>query len=210
MAGARCGRTQRRTRRTIPSHGIVAWRAGQFTWDGSRRSGTFALDVLIVGGRRIRRLPARTLDPPYVIRRNVGALVASGKRVRHVARGLSRFGIHGERSDVCLPGANALTRWRFRSRRPPGYVNSRITASTARLSPFLAWIFFTTPSRSARSTFSIFIASTTASVSPALTSWPSATAIETTSPGIGQRRDLPLSAVRLAGIRRAAAASRSV
>ena len=48
-----------------------------------------------------------------------------------------------------------------------------ITASTARLSPGLALIGFTVPSRSARSTFSIFIASTTASVSPALTSWPS-------------------------------------
>ncbi len=49
-----------------------------------------------------------------------------------------------------------------------------ITASTARLSPTCALTDLTTRSRSARSTFSIFIASTTASVSPALTSWPSA------------------------------------
>ena len=63
--------------------------------------------------------------------------------------------------------------------------NSKMTASTARLSPGLALIFLTVPSISARRTFSIFIASTTATVSPALTSCPSLTAIDTTRPGIG-------------------------
>src|SRR5262249_54983859 len=92
----------------------------------------------------------------------------------------------------------------------PTYANSMITASTAMLSPGRTLIDFTTPSRSARSTFSIFMASTMASVSPALTSWPSATAITRTTPGIGQRSALPLSPALLAGIRRAAAASRSV
>ena len=48
--------------------------------------------------------------------------------------------------------------------------NSRITASTARLSPALAATFLTLPSRSARRMFSIFMASTTASASPAFTS----------------------------------------
>ena len=52
-------------------------------------------------------------------------------------------------------------------------------------------------SRSARSTFSIFIASTTASVSPALTSCPSATAIDTTRPGIGQSSSFDVSGAHL-------------
>src|SRR5262249_20097325 len=95
-------------------------------------------------------------------------------------------------------------RWNVR------HANSMITASTARLSPGLALITLTTPSRSARKTFSIFMASTTASVSPALTSCPSLTEIETTRPGIGQRTALPESATFFAGISRAAAASRSV
>ena len=81
--------------------------------------------------------------------------------------------------------------------------NSKMTASTARLSPGLALIFLTVPSISARSTFSIFIASTTATVSPALTSWPSLTAIETTSPGIGHTTCLPVSPAFLTGISRA-------
>ena len=59
------------------------------------------------------------------------------------------------------------------------------------------------PSRSARRMFSIFIASTTASVSPALTSWPGVTAIETIRPGIGERTDLPLSESFFTGISRA-------
>ena len=69
---------------------------------------------------------------------------------------------------------------------------------------------FTVPSRSARSTFCIFIASTTASVSPDLTSCPSLTAIDTTSPGIGHSSFLPVSAADVTGISRAADASLSV
>ncbi len=67
-----------------------------------------------------------------------------------------------------------------------------ITASTATLSPGLTRMFLMVPSRSARRIFSIFMASITAKVSPALTSWPSATASETTRPGIGQRTDFSL------------------
>ena len=90
------------------------------------------------------------------------------------------------------------------------YANSNISASTASVAPAAAWIFFTVPSRSARSTFCIFIASTTASVSPDLTSCPSLTAIDTTSPGIGHSSFLPVSAADVTGISRAAAASLSV
>src|ERR1700724_1098675 len=61
------------------------------------------------------------------------------------------------------------------------------------------------PSRSARSTFCIFMASTTASVSLALTSCPSVTAIDTTSPGIGHSNFLPVSAAAVTGISRAEA-----
>ena len=68
----------------------------------------------------------------------------------------------------------------------------------------MALIAFTTPSRSARGTFSIFMASTMGRVSPALTSWPSTTAMEMTRPGIGQRKALPLSATFFTGISRAA------
>ena len=53
--------------------------------------------------------------------------------------------------------------------------NSKITASTARLSPGLALTLLTVASHSARRIFSIFIASTVQSGSPALISCPSAT-----------------------------------
>src|SRR6266513_4782013 len=46
---------------------------------------------------------------------------------------------------------------------------------------------WTVPERGARSSFSIFIASTTTSPAPASTCWPSATSIRTTRPGIGAR-----------------------
>jgi len=41
-------------------------------------SGALALDFLIIGRKRVRRLPARTFDPPHVIRRNVSAFVVLG------------------------------------------------------------------------------------------------------------------------------------
>ena len=75
-----------------------------------------------------------------------------------------------------------------------------MTASTARLSPGLAFSLETVRSRSARSTFSIFIASTTASVSPALTSCPSATEMETTRPGIGHRSSFDVSGGSFTGV----------
>ncbi len=70
------------------------------------------------------------------------------------------------------------------------YSNSKITASTARLSPGLASTFFTTPAFSARRMFSIFIASTTASGWPASTLSPSPTWRAVSRPGIGQSRYL--------------------
>src|SRR5690349_12594985 len=91
-----------------------------------------------------------------------------------------------------------------------GHSNSMMTASTARLSPLRAWIALTLPSRSARRTFSIFIASTMASGSPALTSWPTSTAIDTISPGIGQSSLRAASDRTRSGIRRASSASRPV
>src|ERR1700679_2045920 len=87
------------------------------------------------------------------------------------------------------------------------HANSRITSSSAMLSPFWTLTFFTRPSRSATSTFSIFIASTTASGSPALTSWPTATFTDTTRPGIGQSRNFDVSAATFFGIRPASAAA---
>ena len=88
--------------------------------------------------------------------------------------------------------------------------NSMMVASTARLSPSLAWILEMVPSRSARSTFSIFMASTMQSGSPALTSCPTETLIAFTSPGIGHRSCLPVSASSRSGIRAASSASRLV
>src|SRR5262245_14292265 len=90
------------------------------------------------------------------------------------------------------------------------HANSRITASTLRLSPGLARTFDTLPSRSAFSTFSIFIASTMHSASPARTSCPSLTANDTTMPGIGQSRNFEVSAFSFTGISAASSASRSV
>src|SRR6476660_3236765 len=90
------------------------------------------------------------------------------------------------------------------------HANSRITASTLRLSPGLASTLDTLPSRSAFSTFSIFIASTTQSASPALTSCPSLTASDTTMPGIGQSKSFEVSAFSFTSISAASSASRSV
>src|SRR6476659_5091464 len=84
------------------------------------------------------------------------------------------------------------------------HANSRITASTLRRSPGLASTLDTLPSRSAFSTFSIFIASTPQSASPALTS------SDTTMPGSGQSRNFEVSAFSLTGIRAASSVSRSV
>src|SRR5262249_30891351 len=84
------------------------------------------------------------------------------------------FGAIGGRRPVAWPAHAAC---KMRDTLAARQANSMITASTARLSPGLALIALMTPSRSARSTFSIFMASTTASVSPALTSCPSSTAI---------------------------------
>ena len=78
-----------------------------------------------------------------------------------------------------------------------------ITASTATLSPGLTLIFSITPSRSARKIFSIFIASTTASVYFFFFYVTSSTEIYTTRPGIGQRMDFSLSDSVFAGINRA-------
>src|SRR5439155_21975598 len=88
------------------------------------------------------------------------------------------------------------------------YSNSRITWSTARLSPGLARSLATRPSRSARSTFSIFIASTTTSGSPALTSWPSPTTTAVNRPGIGDSTWREVSAAIFAGIIAASSAAR--
>ena len=60
-----------------------------------------------------------------------------------------------------------------------------ITASTASVSPALQRILATVASRSADSTFSIFIASTMHRGSPALISCPTVTAIDLTRPGMG-------------------------
>src|SRR4029077_5618592 len=90
------------------------------------------------------------------------------------------------------------------------HANSRITASTLRLSPGLANTLETLPSRSAFSTFSIFIASTTQSASPARTSCPTSTASDTTMPGIGQSRNFEVSVFSFTGISAASSASRSV
>src|SRR5829696_1755600 len=80
-------------------------------------------------------------------------------------------------------------------------VNSMIFWSTRRLSPALACRVLTVPSCTARSTFSIFIASTTASASPALISWPSLTATDASRPGMGDSRNFEVSGAALTGIR---------
>ena len=60
-----------------------------------------------------------------------------------------------------------------------------ITASTARLSPGFTRMALTIPSRSARNTFSIFIASITATVAPRSTASPTDTLTSMMRPGIG-------------------------
>ena len=58
--------------------------------------------------------------------------------------------------------------------------------------------------------FSIFIASTTASTSPALTSCPSDTATETSRPGIGDSRNFDMSGGAFTGISASSLAARGV
>ncbi len=69
---------------------------------------------------------------------------------------------------------------------------------------------FTTPSRSAFRMFCIFMASMTATVSPALTSWPTVTAMETTRPGMGDWISLEVSAACFSGRRANSSAIRGV
>src|SRR5690606_37214177 len=64
--------------------------------------------------------------------------------------------------------------------------NSMISSSTARLAPASAVMRFTVSRRSARSTFSIFMASTVASGCPASTVSPCSTRMDVMTPGIGQ------------------------
>src|SRR6202042_3963914 len=96
------------------------------------------------------------------------------------------------------------------NQRAIAHANSMITASTASESPSLHRIAFTLASRSAKSTFSIFIASTMQSCSPALTSCPTLTAIVLTRPGIGQSRKREPSAPLCSIISAASCASRRV
>jgi hypothetical protein len=64
--------------------------------------------------------------------------------------------------------------------------NSTIGWSTTRLSPLPASTLRTTPSAAAKRTFSIFMASMTATRSPACTFCPGWTATWTSRPGIGE------------------------
>src|SRR6266853_1523132 len=75
---------------------------------------------------------------------------------------------------ACQPEGSGLAR-----------VTSEAPFSTA--CPTATWTVCTVPGRGARSSFSIFIASTTTSPAPASTCCPSATSIRTTRPGIGAR-----------------------
>ncbi|SVB37367.1 uncharacterized protein METZ01_LOCUS190221 [marine metagenome] len=59
------------------------------------------------------------------------------------------------------------------------------TSPRATLAPACDLIFLITPSTGAAKVFSIFIASSTTTVSPALTNWASATVYRTIKPGIG-------------------------
>ena len=88
--------------------------------------------------------------------------------------------------------------------------NSRITSSTATLSPARATIRSTTPSCAATTTFSIFIASITASRSPARTACPASTATWTSRPGIGESRKRERSGGGLNGISASSSAARGV
>ena len=74
----------------------------------------------------------------------------------------------------------------------------------------MARILAITPLRSARSTFSIFIASTMHKAWPSCTSSPSATSMRTTSPGIGQSRNFDVSGGAFSGISAASSAWRGV
>ena len=66
------------------------------------------------------------------------------------------------------------------------YSNSTIIWSTVSDSPLEAATFLTTPSCAANSTFSIFMASITATRSPACTFWPGCTDTSTKRPGMGE------------------------
>src|SRR5208337_4293650 len=124
----------------------------------------------------VARLLCRTLR-----HRHLGVIVAGGAGDQNLVVRDDRA-----RIAVCLlerrAGQEAAAPARL------AHANSMIAASTASESPSLHRIALTVASRSALSTFSIFIASTMQSCSPALTSCPTLTAIALTRPGIGQSR----------------------
>src|SRR4029450_10373089 len=110
------------------------------------------------------------------------------RRRRLVARRIVREGLLPERVDAAEMGFGIRFDPDRRGLRAFGHSNSRMMASTARLSPGLAFVLLTVPAFSARRMFSIFIASTTASGWPASTLSPSPTWSAVSSPGIGQIR----------------------
>ena len=79
------------------------------------------------------------------------------------------------RQGIAAP-SGLMTCWsHMQNRTANRYSNTMMVASTARLSPGSARSSATVQSRSARKIFSIFMASTTHSASPAFTCWPSVT-----------------------------------
>lgn len=80
--------------------------------------------------------------------------------------------------------------------------------STTSDSPLPASTLATTPSAAANSTFSIFMASITATRSPACTFWPTCTATSTSRPGMGESTYRLMSGGALNGMSRCSSAMR--
>src|SRR5690606_25393491 len=122
------------------------------------------------------------------------------RRVPDQRVGVAPHLLFGERAPLVALGVG--------HRKVPAYSTSRISSSAARLAPGSTATRLTVPRFSARSTFSIFIASTVASACPSCTSSPCLTAIAVTTPGIGHRSILEVSGGSLTGISRASSATR--
>src|SRR5438552_7113666 len=148
--------------------------------------------VAAVQMRRERGLVLAAQDLRYLARQPTERLpgrVDQEPAVRHV------LFAQAERLHCCsLPrGARSMTAANYtravRRCQLEGSGLARVTSATpfSTVCPAVTCTVCTTPARGARSSFSIFIASTTTRPAPASTRCPSATSTRTTMPGIGAR-----------------------
>src|SRR3989442_2074610 len=152
---------------------------------------TYPDAVAAVGVRRERGLvlPAQNLRPPArQPAERLAGRIDHEPAVRHVLFSQTER-LHSRPSQEARSVTAANYTRAVSACQPEGSGLARVTseAPVSTACPTATSTVWTIPGRGARSSFSIFIASTTTRPAPASTRCPSATSIRTTRPGIGAR-----------------------